>query len=196
MPIYGTMPIYGEYNDDGSITRGRNGGDTDALPVLNNLWLGWQHFGDDAKFDDIDRLDSAYDLVMLGVSGGRAQIARGISEWGMFAGYVGGSQDNKHVDIDEKGGYFGIYNGYNLHRFNLYLAADAGAMYNNAESVFGTDEYANMWAGASMRATYDIALDDTFTLQPEIYAGYTWIKSANYISASGEKVSNKNFNML
>ncbi len=199
MPIYGTMPLYGEYGDDGaatSITRGRNGGDEYGRPVLNSMWLNWAHYGDDAKFRHYDRLDSDYDVVMIGIAGGDAQWGIGISQWGLFGGYVGGTQENDFLNIDEDGGYWGLYSGYGIGNFNLSVIANGGALYNRAETEFGTDEYANMWAGAAARATYNIALDDTFTLQPGVYAGYTWIKSANYTSQSGENIANKNFNMF
>ena len=65
------------------------------------------------------------------------------------------------------------------------MAANAGALYNSAENTYGTDEFANMWAGVAVNATYNITLDDTFTLQPGVYAGYTWIGAADYLSKSG-----------
>ena len=197
MPMYGRPHLYGEYGDDGTVQQtGRNGGDvdTDPRPVINSMWLNWQHFNDDVKFKGYDELDSDYDLIMFGLAGGEAQWGIGISEWGIFGGYVGGTQDNEFISIDENGGYVGLYSGYNIQNFNLSLAANAGALYNNAENKYGTDEFANMWAGAAINATYNIALDDTFTLQPGVYAGYTWIGSANYMSMSGASVANQNFN--
>lgn len=198
MPMYGTMHLYGEYGEEGihTPTKGRNGGDDYTRPVVNSIWLNWAHYGDDAKFRHYDRLDSDYDVVMLGLSGGEAQWGAGISEWGLYGGYVGGNQTNDFVDIEENGGYWGLYSGYNIGNFNLSISANGGALYNRDETKFGTDEYANMWAGGAARAAYNIALDDTFTLQPSIYAGYTWIKSANYVSVSGEKIANKNFNIF
>lgn len=200
LPMYGTMHLYGEYGDDGSVNydqpKGRNGGDTYSRPTLNSMWLTWNHFDEDVKFKTYDVLDSDYDLIMFGFAGGEAQLGIGISEWGFFGGYTGGEQTNEFLNIEETGGYVGFYSGYNIQNFNLSFAINAGSLYNNAENIYGTDEYANMWAGAALNATYNISLDDTFTLQPGIYAGYTWIGSANYISASGDSVENQNFNML
>lgn len=194
MPLYGTMHLYGEYGDDGSVyKKGRSGGDALQRPVINSIWINWQHFGDDLKFKHYDRLDSDYDLIMFGLAGGEAQLGNGISEWGLYGGYVGGTQENKFLNIDENGGYFGLYAGYNIKNFNLSASVNAGALYNRAENEFGTDEYANMWAGGALNATYNIALDNTFTLQPGVYAGYTWVKSANYVSHSGDNVANQNF---
>lgn len=195
-PVYGTMKQYGEWNDDGTVTRGRSGGDIVALPVLNSAWTDWQHYGDDVKYDHLDRLDTDYDLIMLGVAGGRAMWHNGVSEWGVYTGYVGGSQENKFMDMKQDGGYVGLYGGYSYRQFNLNTSVHGGALSNRAENTFGTDEFSNMWAGAAVNVTYNIAIDDTFTLQPGVYGAYTWIKSANYTADSGHRIQNDNFNMF
>lgn len=205
--MYGQPLLYGEYRDEGDEdnknTKGRNGGDDKdaeydkySRPEVNNLWLTWQHFGDDVKFEGIDDLDTDTDLIMFGLTGSDHQHKKGISKWGVFGGFVGGNQQNDFIDINENGGYFGIYTGYNVHNFNLSFIADAGALYNNAENIYGNDEFTNAWAGAALNATYNIELDKTFTLQPGIYTGYTWIGSANYISSSDDVISNKNINLF
>ena len=201
-PMYGWPRLYGEYGDEGSTNTitGHNGGDEEEItiedprPVINSAWLTWQHFDDDVKFKGYDELNTDTDMIMFGIAGGEAQRGIGISEWGVFGGYIGGSQENEFINIDENGGYVGIYTGYNIQKFNLSIAANAGALYNNAEHEYGNDEFANMWAGAALNATYNIALDESFTLQPGVYAGYTWIGSANYMSMSGDTVANQNFN--
>ena len=206
MARYGTMPMYGEYGDDGTVLRrGRNGGDNDEnthrrrtrRPKMNNIWLAWEHYGDDAKYSNMQTTDSPYDLIMFGLSVQRAQLQGGVSEWGMFGGYVGGTQENDYMEIHENGGYVGIYNGYNIREFYLSFAADAGALYNRAEAKnTASDEFANLWIGASINTKYNIRLTDEFTLQPGAYIGYTWIKSANYISVAGAMLDNNNFNMF
>lgn len=206
-PMYGWPRLYGEYGDDGTAQQtGRNGGDTasmdmtmetrDPRPVLNSAWINWQHINDDVKFHDIDGLDTDTDLIMFGLAGGESQRGIGISEWGIFGGYIGGGQTNSFIDMSENGGYVGLYGGYNVHNFNLSVAANAGALYNSAETEYGIDEFANMWAGVAMNATFNIALDNTFTIQPGLYAGYTWIGSADYISMSGDAIANANYNMF
>lgn len=196
-PVYGTMKTYGEWNDDGTATRGRSGGDNSiALPAMNSAWLDWQHYDDKVKFDHFDRLDSDYDLIMLGASVGRTMWRNGVTEWGFYTGYVGGSQENDSINIDEKGGYIGLYSGYTLQNFHLSTSVHGGALSNDAENIFGTDEYSNMWAGAALKASYVIEIDDTFTLQPEIYGAYTWVKSANYTADSDHRIDNDNFNIF
>lgn len=198
LPMYGRPHLYGEYGDDGSVapensTTGRNGGD-DTRPVINSLWLNWQHFDEYIKFQDHDRFDTNYDILTAALAGGEAQWGIGISEWGLFGGYAGGNQKNEFLDMSESGGYIGLYTGYNIQHFNLSIIANAGVISNNASHEYGIDEFANIWAGAALNATYNIALDDTFTIQPGVYAGYTWVGSANYTSLSGDFIQNKNFN--
>lgn len=190
--LYGRASIYGEY-DDSALT-GRSGGDAEA--ALNSIWFSWEHIGDNVKFDNFSSLDSDFDLVMMGLSGGVAKMGNGITQWGIYTGYVGGTQQNDFLDIDEQGGYFGLYNGFNAGRFNLSTSINGGALDNSAENEFDTDDFTNFWVGAIANATYDISLDDTFTIQPGIQVGYTWIKSENYTSASGDVLKNDAFGML
>ncbi len=194
-PMYGSAPVYGEYNDDGGA--GRSGGDyVNSDAMLNGIWFAWEHFGDDVKFDEFGRLNSKFDLGMMGLAGGQTALGNGITKWGIYTGYIGGAQENKQIDIDEQGGYFGIYNGFNLGDFNLSTTLNGGVIDNSVASEFGTDDYANFWLGAVTNATYNIAIDRTFTLQPGIQLGYTWIKPKDYTSISGDQIQNEAFSML
>ncbi len=207
LPMYGRPHLYGEFGDEETITPiGRNGGDeiseTDAQslelnrPEINSAWLTWQHFDEDVKFKGYEELDTDTDLIMLGLAGGEAQYGIGISEWGIFGGFVGSNQKNSTLKIDENGGFFGIYTGYNIKSFNLSFAANAGTLYNKITNDYLSDEFANAWLGAAINATYNIAIDDSFTLQPGVYAGYTWLGSANYISSTDANIANQNINMF
>ena len=198
-PMYGTAPMYGEYNDDGSA--GRSGGDRyNADAALSNIWINWQHMGDNAKFDDFARLDTKFNTFMLGISGGQTKFAGGLSKWGIYTGYVGGTQENNSINIDEQGGYFGFYNGNVFGNLGLYATINGGVIDNSADFMdnggISTDEYTNFWTGGAVNATYNIALDSTFTLQPTLHIGYTWIKSENYTSASGDILENDAFSMF
>ncbi len=196
MPLYGTMPLYGEYEEDNTTLYGRNGGDSHQIPVLNDIWLNWRHFDDDAKFNHFAKIDSDYDLISAGISGARAQWKNAWTGWGAFAGYVGSDQKHQKFTIDGNGGYVGLYGFYKLYGLNIAGTATAGALYNDAETDFGNDEYTNAWIGGGINASYDIILDQSFVLQPGVFAGYTWIKSGNYTSYSGADIQNSNFNII
>lgn len=191
-PMYGTASVYGEYNDDGSA--GRSGGDhynSDA--AITNAWLAWQHMDINAKLNDAERLGSDTDVIMGGISGGQSKLAGGLSKWGLYTGYITSTQENSDISIDEHGGLFGIYNGNTFGNLGLYLTLNGGVLNNSADTAFGTDEYSNFWAGGAVQANYNIALDRTFTLQPSLHIGYTWIKSEDYTSASGDVLTNDAF---
>ena len=194
-PMYGTAPIYGEYNDDGNA--GRSGGDihnTDA--ALNNIWLNWQHLGDGANFDDFSHLDSNTNIFMFGIAGGMSEFAGGVSKWGLYAGFSDGNQHNNNLDLESQGGYFGIYNGNLFGDLGIYTTINGGVLNNSADTIHGTDEYSNFWVGAATKIAYDFALDGTFTLQPGIHLGYTWIRGEDYTSASGDILKNDAFHMF
>ena len=194
-PMYGTAPIYGEFNDDGSA--GRSGGDIfNPDAALNSVWANWQHLGDKAKLDNFSPLDSDTNTFMFGIAGGQSEFAGGLSKWGLYAGFIDGKQTNSDINIDERGGYFGIYNGNTFGNFGLYATLNGGALNNSAKTIHGTDEYSNFWVGGLVSTTYDITLDDTFTLQPGINFGYTWIRAEDYTSASGNIINNDAFGIF
>lgn len=192
MPQYGQMPIYGEYNDDGTAIRGHNGGDI-ILPSFNSLWANWQHFDDDVKFKGLSKINTDYDLVTIALDGGHAQMGHGISQWGLFGGYAGSTQENDFINIDETGGYIGVYSGYSINNINISTSVNAGAMSSDADFAHEQTDYSNIWIGATAHGAYNIAIDETFTLQPSLYIGYTWVKSDDY-TVGRYNITNSNLN--
>lgn len=192
-PLYGTMSIYGEYNDDG-----RSGGDTTPSPrqTINNAWLNWQHVGNDTKFDEITHLDSKHNLYMGGITSGRTKFASGHTAWGIYTGYLDGTTTSHSLNIDTNGGFFGIYNRYQSQKLSISATINGGTTNNTGTTQYGIDEITNFWIGGTANTTYNIALDHTFTLQPNIQIGYTWIKSENYTSTSNDIIKNNAFNMF
>ncbi|MCM1294920.1 MAG: autotransporter outer membrane beta-barrel domain-containing protein [Muribaculaceae bacterium] len=189
---YGQMPIYGEFNDDGTAynTHGHNGGDI-AIPEFNSLFANWQHFDDNAHFNNLGQIDSDYDVVSIALAGGHIQIGNGISQWGVYGGYAGGEQKNSTFKINEQGGHIGVYSGYNIYNFNISATVNVGTMFNSIETGYGDVDYTNTWVGGMAHGAYNIAIDNTLTLQPEIYIGATWVKSDDY-TYQNEAISNTN----
>lgn len=192
-PMYGTMSIYGEY-DENEFT-GRSGGDS-KTPLLKNLQFSLQHFSDKINFENYDRTDSQYTNAMIGITGGQTSFFDSVAGWAIYGGYINGKQSNNNFHIKENGGYTGIYSRFNTKHFNLSATVNGGALINDAETIYGTDNYTNLWLGAAAKASINIILDDTFALQPGVHIGYTWIKSDNYVSASGDYISNSNLSAL
>ena len=193
-PMYGTTPMYGEYNDDG--TAGRSGGDTyNANTALNSIWLNWQHLGDTANFDNFSHMNTNTNVFMFGIAGGQSEFAGGLSKWGLYTGFINNNQHNSEIEIESQGGYFGIYNGNTFGNLGLYATINGGILNDSVGTIHGNDEHSNFWTGGAISATYDFALDGTFTLQPGIHLGYTWIQGEKYTSASGDILKNDTFGM-
>lgn len=191
--LYGTMSIYGEYDE--SEFSGRSGGDENT-PMIKNAQLSWQHFGDDVALDNYGRMDSKYDIAMLGLTGGRTRLWDGVSGWATYAGFINSNTSDSALKIDGVGGYAGIYSRFNMRHFNLSATINGGVLTNDAEFATGTDKYTNMWAGAAANASINIILDETFALQPGIQVGYTWIESDSYVSISGDSISNSDLGVF
>lgn len=188
-PMYGTMPQYGEYNDDG-----RSGGDK-VTPTLNNIFATWQHFNNKVKFNTPAPIKTKSDIITLGLGGNEYNITSTIKNtWGIYTGYIGSTQENKNINIDEQGGYFGLYNNFNINKINIKTTLNTGAMDNAIKTSTDTDDFTNFWIGGAARLSYDLKLDKTLTFTPEIFAGYTWIKSNNYTSTTGEYIKNNSAN--
>lgn len=194
MPVYGTESLYGEYNVTDAAPnsiKGRNGGDDLYSDIVGNLWLNWNHFDEDVNINGYGRLDSDYDLLMLDLSGDE-KLWGNPAKIGFFGGYVGGDQSNNYLHISENGGFIGFYAGYNINNLNFAVAFDTGTLYNEVTALYADKDFSNTWLGASFNMTYDIPLDSTFMLQPGLYSGYTWIKSADYTYSTSEIVQNDN----
>jgi hypothetical protein len=184
--MYGTMSIYGEYNDDG-----RSGGDTtSARQTINNAWINWQHVENNAKFDEISRTHSKHNLYLAGLTSNQTKKRTAHTAWGIYTGYLDGNTTNKTIDTDSNGGFFGLYNRYQNTKLNISSTINGGAVNNSTKNIFGTDETTNFWFGGAISTSYKFALDSTFAIQPNAHIGYTWIKSENYTSASGDIIKN------
>ncbi len=191
-PIYGSELMYGEFNDDG--TMGRNGGDT-PIATLSNIWLNWQHTDNKIKFDNHSPIKNRNDLIIAGLSGNTTYIGPVEHNWGINTGYTNSELYN-NLHIDSNGGFLGIYNGFKYNQLITKTHISAGASDNTADSIFGSDSFTNFWFSSTISTSYTIALDKTFSLQPVLGAEYTWIKSKDYTSVSGDTIKNDNFNIF
>ena len=175
---YGEMLYYGEYGDDGTVfQKGRNGGDSFAS---SSLWLDWQHTQDRAKFKDFKSVRSTLDMISIGFSNEPEYTANTYSKFGGFGGVALSHEDAHSTDLSETGEYVGLYYGYQTNGLTLQTAANFGALFTDADTDFGDHDFTNLWAGAAINASYNFFLDNESVLQPNVYAGYTWIRTNNY----------------
>ncbi len=192
-PMYGTAPMYGEY--EAYEFAGRSGGETELVDI-KNLQLGYSHYDTTVNFDNFARTNSDYDMIMFGITDGATNFMDTSAAWAVFAGAINGRQHNHYIDLDEVGGYAGLYGRLDINNFGLAATFNGGAIQSDAKHAFGTDDYTNMWTSAGVNATYNINLDNTFVLQPGIYLGYTWVKSGDYLSESGIQINNSDANIF
>lgn len=188
--LYGHAPIYGEYNEY-EFMYGHSGGENEWGPH-GNAHATWTHFNEDITYNTTSRFASKTDMLMLDFVG----TNRPRNKWGAYTGFIKNSTSNSDTEIKSNGGYVGLYSTHKTKAFTISGTATGGIMSNNAKSLFGTDEFINLWLSGGLNATYNIKLDNTFILQPGLYAGYTWVESTNYTSVSGERISTQNFNLV
>lgn len=187
--VYGKPLTYGEYNEDG--LAGRSGGDTISAS-LSNVWIDWQHLADKVNFDEISTLKTDTDIIMAGMSSTPSGTTHKKHNWGTYVGYVGGDQSNPDIQIDNHGGFFGIYNGLFVNDFTLKTTVNGGVFDISAHD----NNFTNFWIGAATNASYDITLDKTFILRPSLQVGYTWIQTKDYTLTSGDIITNQNLNLI
>ena len=188
-PIYGKTYCDGDMYGDEPTARyssGRSGGDT---PTSGYDWFDWRHARDNAEFKDFDKIKSNYDLISIGFASNPTNISGGFSQYGGFGGIAIAREKNDDTKLTENGGYFGLYSGYHANGFNITGAVDLGLLFSDAKSVLTDYDFTSFWAGAAINTSYNIALDDAFTLQPGVYLGYTWIYSDGYVSETGANIS-------
>ena len=194
-PLYGSMPLYGEWNDDGSAVRGHSGGDTIA-PTNMNTWARWTHGRADEKFRNFKKVRQNNDIILVAIGTNKTDIGAGWISTGAFGGYTGGRTHNTYIDLDQQGGYFGLYGSYNIHRMRTSMLATVGKMNSDIPRKFGGDSLDNTWANLTALTTFDILPTPSFTLQPGLRLGYTWVKSSNYTSLERIYITNDNFNFF
>lgn len=196
MPLYGSPSLYGEWNDDGSVTRGHNGGDNNIAPHNLNLWARWTNNTANDKFSNFKKVHQHHDAVLIGIGTNKNDIGPGWLSTGVFAGFAGGRTHNKSIDMDQQGGYFGLYGSYNIYHMRTSAIATVGKMDTEIPRKFGGASLDNIWADISSQTTFDILLDPTLTLQPGLRVSYTWAQSENYTTLERTRITNENFNLF
>lgn len=188
--IYGSMVLYGEYNDDGNI--GRNGGDTQT-PLIN-AWANWQYTHSDIAPDNFNRFNSRYHIATLGISGPQKQTKRGHKyNWNFYGGYINGTSRNKDLTSDDNGGFVGLHNKLHFQDIIINTTINAGALKSGTKYITLTDDHANIWFGAGTNIAYKLNIDKTFFIYPNISIAYTWVKNQTDNTAYGNELKNHSF---
>ena len=112
-------------------------------------------------------------------------------KWGINTGYTN-SELNNNIKIDSHGGFVGIFNGFKYDNITLNTNISTGAHDNTTDCVFGSDNFTNFWINGAANLSYNLMLDNTFSLYPAINAQYTWITAEDYTSISGDTLDTQN----
>lgn len=187
--IYGSAPLYGEYNDDGTI--GRSGGDSGR--PLSNIWLDWQHSYDDIIASDFDRFNSRHDIITAGIYGNQITTNNGHYNWNFYGGYINGTLENPTLTSKEHGGFIGLHNKLHTHNFIINSTINTGSLKSTTDYATLSDDHTNVWFGIAGDIAYELELDNTFKIYPNLYIGYTWTKNQTQNELYSENLKNHTF---
>ncbi len=166
------------------------------MPKTNNAWVSMIGFDDNVDFDSFQTVDSEMYSVVGGVNSNDIDLKSGTARVGVYAGYLDGEQKYDGNKIEQSGGYIGLNS--SLRNGNAVLAntINTGYIRNEAKHSFGTDKYDTYWTGIALKGGYDYHLSNDLTIQPNIYAGYSFVNSEDYTSKSGAKIENDNLHLF
>ena len=172
---------------------GMSGGD---ISKAKNAWVSVIGFDDNVDLDSFQTADSEMMSVIGGVTSDVRQTALGKTTYGVYGGYMNGNLEYDGNKIDQEGGYLGL--GARVEQGNIVAQSvvNGGFISNDDKHSFGTDNFDTYWAGVALKGGYDYKLDKSVTVQPNIYAGYTFVHNEDYASKSGAKIKNDNLNLF
>lgn len=166
------------------------------MPKANNTWVSVIGFDDNVDFDSFQSVDSQMMSVIGGVTSDVQQTALGKTTYGIYAGYMNGELEYDGNKINQEGGYLGL--GTRIENGNMIAQSviNGGFIQNEDKHSFGTDKFDTYWAGIALKGGYDYKLNNGVTVQPNIYAGYTFVNNEDYTSKSGAKIKNDNLHLF
>lgn len=161
----------------------------------NGAWVSVIGVDDDVDFKHFETVDSELMSVIGGVTSNKIATAYGEATYGVYAGYLNGEQKFSGNKLDQDGGYIGL--GAELKDGATFVqgTVNTGFIRNEDKHSFGNDKFDTYWTGVALKGGYDYKLDETTTLQPNIYTSYTFVNTENYTSKSGVRVKNDNLHL-
>ncbi len=175
---------------------GKQGLASGDLPKANNAWVSVIGFDDSVDFDKFQSVDSDMTSVIGGVSSDVQLTDLGDVTYGVYAGYMHGEIEYDGNKINQDGGYIGL--GTRIEKGNAVVqgAVNGGFIGNEEKNSFGKDKFDTYWAGLAVKGGYDYKLDNGVTIQPNVYAGYTFVNNEDYTLRSGTKIENDNLHLF
>lgn len=115
----------------------------------------------------------------------------------LYTAYNGAHQNYDQVGINQNGGSLGITG--TLYKGNLFsaLTASVGDSYGQANTIYGVDNFNTIMAGLAWKTGYNIELlKDKLIFQPSLLASYTFVKTFDYDTSSGVKITSDPLNAI
>ncbi|MBQ8750560.1 MAG: autotransporter domain-containing protein [Alphaproteobacteria bacterium] len=165
-------------------------------PYSNNAWVSVIGSDDKVEFDTFETIDAEMMSVAGGFTSDKNYIGKTEANFGVYAGYLSGESKYTGNEIDQEGAYIGLGSLLRNGNFTFANAINTGFINNKAKHSFGTDKYDTYWAGLSLKGGYDYHICNTLTVQPFVYAGYTFVDTEDYTSKSGAKIKNDSLNLF
>lgn len=152
------------------------------------MWLKGFAVDSEIDFNEYGKADADYFGAMAGLDIDR--LYEGFdATYGLFGTYVSGKQKGDRNDIEQSGGYFGGKATFYFDKLFLSGILDAGLLNNSVNTAIGTDEFNSSVYAATLKGGYNFELSKrSFTLQPNIAAGFSYVNTEDYTNKAGVKI--------
>jgi len=108
---------------------------------------------------------------------------------GIYGGYNGSHQTYQGTSVYQNGATLGLTGSLFKKDFYAGLTANAGALAGQANTMYGTDNFATLMTGTAVKAGYSLhSRESRFVVQPSMLVGYSFIKTFDYTSASNVRI--------
>ena len=170
--------------------------DESAHETHNNAWFKTMVFDENIGFKNFNTIDSKTFALAGGFNTDKLHFDKYNGTLGVYAGYIDGKQKFTDNKIEQEGGFIGLTS--EITRGNAFFLStiNGGILKNEAENMYGTDKFDTRWFGLGLKGGYNYALRNSWALQLNLYAGYTYVKSEDYTSKSGIKINRDSLNLL
>lgn len=160
------------------------------------VWVRAFAIDSEIDFDKYGKADTDYYGGIAGIDFDRLYDGFNAT-YGLFGSYVSGKQKDDGNDIKQSGGYAGARATFYFGKLFFSGILDAGILGNSAETVRGTDDFNSYTYCASVKGGYNFELSQrSFTLQPNVIGGFSYIDTEDYTSKSGVKITSDDMSVF
>ncbi len=152
------------------------------------MWLKAFAVDSELDFGKYGKADADYYGAMGGLDFDR--LYKGFdAAYGFFGSYISGKQKGSISTTEQSGGYAGGKATFYFGKLFFSGVLDAGLLNNSLETTAGTDEFKSNVYAATLKGGYNFELlKRSFTLQPNITAGFSHIDTEDYTNSLGVKI--------